>query len=212
MAFLGQPHRRRDLAEALVGQAEHRAFGNVGMGVDRLLDLDAGDVLAAADDDVLLAVDDEQIAVLVEIAEVAGEEIAVGAHRRGRRFGIVPIAEEIADRADRDFAGLARAGAARRRPRASRARPAAGSPGRCCRLGEVVLVEIAAADRVGLGQAVAEQREGAREFVVQPPRRARPGARAPPAAKFTQLDRSNSRAGPDGSRSRGSSAARRGSR
>ena len=45
------------------------------MGVDRGLDLLHADILAAADDDVLLAIDDEQIFVLVEIADVAGAEI-----------------------------------------------------------------------------------------------------------------------------------------
>src|SRR3546814_4107252 len=48
------------------------------VGIDRRLDLGATDILAAADDDVLLAVDDEQILVGVEIAEVAGAEIAIG--------------------------------------------------------------------------------------------------------------------------------------
>ena len=45
--------------------------------IERGFDFGAADILAAADDDVLLAVDDEQIAVLVEIAEIAGAEKAV---------------------------------------------------------------------------------------------------------------------------------------
>jgi len=59
--------------------------------VDRRLDFLAADILAAADDDVLLAVDDEQIAVVVEIADIAGQEIAIGAERRGGRIGPMPI-------------------------------------------------------------------------------------------------------------------------
>ena len=74
-ALLAIDHRRRHFAEPLVGDAEHRGLGHRGMGVDRRLDLLRADILAAADDDVLLAVDDEQIAVLVEIADVAGPEI-----------------------------------------------------------------------------------------------------------------------------------------
>src|SRR3546814_12004370 len=74
------------------------------MFVDRRLDFLAADILAAADDDVLLAVDDEQIAVLVEIAEVARTEIAIVEECRLRRRLIVPIALEIGDRADADFA------------------------------------------------------------------------------------------------------------
>src|SRR3546814_7448463 len=76
------------------------------MGVDRRLDLGATDILNDADDDVLLAVDDEQIFVLVEIAEVAGADIAVGEEGGLRRFGIDPIALELADRADAPLAHL----------------------------------------------------------------------------------------------------------
>jgi hypothetical protein len=45
--------------------------------IDRRFHLDAADVLAAADDDLLHAVDDEQEAVLVEIADIPGMEPAV---------------------------------------------------------------------------------------------------------------------------------------
>src|SRR3546814_20864766 len=70
------------------------------MFVDRRLDLLTADILAATDDDILLAVDDEQIAVLVEIAEIARTEIAIVEKGRLRRRLIVPIALEIGDRAD----------------------------------------------------------------------------------------------------------------
>ena len=46
--------------------------------VEDVLDLARVDVVAAADDQVLLAVDDEEEAVLVDVAEVAGVEPAVG--------------------------------------------------------------------------------------------------------------------------------------
>src|SRR3546814_19697348 len=70
------------------------------VGIDRRLDLGATDILAAADDDVLLAVDDEQILVGVEIAEVAGAEIAIGEKGGLGRLRVVPIAVEIADGTD----------------------------------------------------------------------------------------------------------------
>src|SRR3546814_18526057 len=61
-------HRADDFAHPPVGQAEHRAFLNVGVGIDRRLDLGATDILAAAEYDVLLAVDDEQIPFGLDIA------------------------------------------------------------------------------------------------------------------------------------------------
>ncbi len=72
--FFSMDDRDRHFAEPLVGRAEHRRFGDRGAGVAFRLDLGRRDILAAADDDVLLAVDDEQIAVLVEIADVAGAD------------------------------------------------------------------------------------------------------------------------------------------
>src|SRR3546814_9478050 len=77
------------------------------VGIDRRLDLGATDILAAADDDVLLAVDDEQILVGVEIAEVAGAEIAIGEKGGLGRLRVVPIAVEIADGPDAHLARLA---------------------------------------------------------------------------------------------------------
>jgi len=74
------------------------------MGIDRVFHLDAGDILAAADDDVFLAVNNEQVVVCVEIAQIAGaEEAAVGKGRRGRLV-ILPVAAEIGDRSDADLA------------------------------------------------------------------------------------------------------------
>src|SRR3546814_15035940 len=75
--------------------------------IDCRLDFEARDILATADDDVLLAIDDKQIAVLVEQADVAGQEIAVVGYRAPCRGGIVPIAFEIAHRSDRDLAAHA---------------------------------------------------------------------------------------------------------
>ena len=54
------------------------ASATAGMLVEHLLDLARVDVVAAADDHVLLAVDDVEVAVLVLAADVAGGEPAVG--------------------------------------------------------------------------------------------------------------------------------------
>ena len=54
--------------------ADHRRFGDRGVGVEHLLDLEARDVLAAPADAVLDAVDVVQPAGVVEAAGVAGVE------------------------------------------------------------------------------------------------------------------------------------------
>src|SRR3546814_19607257 len=69
-------HGHRHFSKPIAGQAEDARFGDGGMGIERGLHLLAADILAAADDDVLLAVDDEKIAVLVEIADIAGAGVA----------------------------------------------------------------------------------------------------------------------------------------
>src|SRR4051812_19988716 len=59
-------------AQALIRRPEYRDFGDRWAGVAFGLHLRRRDILAAADDDLFLAVDDEQIAVVIEIADVAG--------------------------------------------------------------------------------------------------------------------------------------------
>ena len=66
------------LAEALVRDAEHGGLGHRGVLVDDLLDLAGVDVEPAADDQVLLAVHDGEVAVGVDGADVAGGEPALG--------------------------------------------------------------------------------------------------------------------------------------
>ncbi|MEL0019067.1 MAG: hypothetical protein VW709_04280, partial [Rickettsiales bacterium] len=65
------------LAEALVRHGDDGAGFDRGMAVEQVLDLDDGNVLAAADDDVLGAADDADIAVGIHAREVAGLEPAV---------------------------------------------------------------------------------------------------------------------------------------
>ena len=163
LARLGEIDHRRDFAEAFIRQAEARAFGDRLVRIHPFLDLDAGYVLAAADDDVLLAVDDEQISVLVEIAEVAGAEIAVPGEGRFGRLVVFPVTAEIGQRADAHLAhcSLIELVGVIVEDREIDQR-AAGAPG-AARLGHVVLVEVAAAHAVGFGEAIAQQREAAWE-------------------------------------------------
>ena len=59
---------------------------------DRFLDLLRVDVAAAGDDHVLGAAGDEEIAVVVDEAEVAGVDPAAVAHHRRRRLGVLEVA------------------------------------------------------------------------------------------------------------------------
>ena len=70
-------HRHRDLAPVRVGPAHHHRIPDAGILPQHRLQLGGIDVLAAGDHHVLLAVDDPEIAVLVEPADVAGAEPAV---------------------------------------------------------------------------------------------------------------------------------------
>ena len=71
----------RHLAGVAVGQADRRGDLDRGMAHQRLLDDDRVDVVAAADDQVLRAPGEPEVAVLVEPAEIARVEPAVGQHR-----------------------------------------------------------------------------------------------------------------------------------
>ena len=98
---------------------------------ERLLDLDGIHVLAAADDHVLDPVGEEEVAIVVEVAAVAGAQPAVrrSARPRSPRAGVVPGHD--VRRAEPHLADLARSRARRRWPgRRSAARPtgAAGRP------------------------------------------------------------------------------------
>ena len=100
-------HRRHRFAVARVGHPDDRGFGDGGVLVERGLDLGGVHVLAAADDDVLQAVDDVQVSVLVEPAHVAGSEPAVVGQRGRGRLGVVEVAAEHGRAPQPDLAGLA---------------------------------------------------------------------------------------------------------
>ena len=108
--------RLRALAVALVGHADDRGVGDGRVGDAARASSSAGRDLEAADLDQLLeAVDEEDVPVLVDVAEVAGVQPAVGVDGRGRGVRVVAVAAPSA---------------AGRAPRARRPRPPAASP-RC---------------------------------------------------------------------------------
>src|SRR4030095_11406157 len=85
-AFAAVEDGNRHFAQSLVGGRENARFGNPLASIKRGFDLGRGNVFSAANDDVLLAIDDEQIAVRVEIADIAGFQISIGGEGRGGRF------------------------------------------------------------------------------------------------------------------------------
>jgi hypothetical protein len=78
--------------ERIRGRADGR-FGDVGMQDQKVLDLTGGDVLPAPDDDVLLAVGDDQVPVGVEAADIAGPEPAAGQEGLGVEGGVAVAGE-----------------------------------------------------------------------------------------------------------------------
>ena len=91
LAGLEADHGHDLLAQPAVGLADHRGLGHRGVGEEHLLDLAGVHVEAAADDHVLLAIDDEEVAVGVAVAEVAGVE-PPALHGLGGRVGAAVVA------------------------------------------------------------------------------------------------------------------------
>src|SRR4051794_3046841 len=86
--------------------ADDRSLCDRRMLVEHLLDLARIHVVATADDEVLLAVDDRVVAVRVPCCDVTGAEPAIG-DRLGRRVGAVPVALHDVLAADSDLAWVA---------------------------------------------------------------------------------------------------------
>src|SRR3712207_5380400 len=82
-----------------------------GVLVEDLLDLARVDVVAAADDHLLLAVDDEEVAVLVDLAHVARPEPAVVVEDLFGGVLLVPVALHDVVALDGDLADRVVAGA-----------------------------------------------------------------------------------------------------
>ena len=89
-----QHHERLGrLAAILVRHADHRDLGHRRVAVDRLLDRARVHVVAAAQDEVLDAVDDREVAVPVHHADVAGAKPPVRGERGRRLLRPVPVAQ-----------------------------------------------------------------------------------------------------------------------
>src|SRR3954451_7608102 len=85
-------HGLGHLAPALVGNADHRNVLDLRVLGQDTLDLGRIDVLAAADDHVLDAVRDVEIAVAVNVAAVPRAQPAVGRDRRRGFHRLAPVA------------------------------------------------------------------------------------------------------------------------
>ena len=104
---LGDDDERGDhLAPLVVGDADDGDLGDGRVAEDGVLHLDRGDVLAAGDDHVLLAVGDGQVAAVVDRAAVAGVEPAA-VQRLGRGVRVLPVAGEDGVALRQHLAGLA---------------------------------------------------------------------------------------------------------
>src|ERR1700709_525228 len=94
------------LAPLVVGDADHRRFADPRVLVEHLLDLARVDVVAAADDQVLLAIYDVEVALLVALRHVPRVEPAA-AHRLRGGVGALPVALHDVVAADHDLADFA---------------------------------------------------------------------------------------------------------
>ena len=106
--ILGGDHRAGALALLRVGQADDRDVADLGVGVEHVLDLLGADVLALADDDVLEPAGDGDVAVGVDVAQVARAEPPLVVEGIGVERAVEVAAEELRTD-DTDLALLARA-------------------------------------------------------------------------------------------------------
>src|SRR5690606_4301442 len=77
-------------AEVRMRHADHRAFDHARQCIDDLLDLDRVHIVAAGDDEVLVAPDDVHIAIGIDAPQVAGDEETV-TEIAGLAFGHAPV-------------------------------------------------------------------------------------------------------------------------
>ena len=95
------------LAEIRVRTADHGALGDARQRIDLALDFLRIDIEAAGDDQVLGAPDDVHITALIDLADIAGDEEAVGAEFGLGLFRHAPIAGKHIRPLHLDAAGLA---------------------------------------------------------------------------------------------------------
>src|SRR5579862_5491965 len=96
------------LAEPGVGDREGGTAGDRRMAHREILDLRRVDVVAAADDEVLLAADDLEAAPVIEAAKIARHEPALAVERAFGRFLVVEVPQHQAGAAPADLADFAR--------------------------------------------------------------------------------------------------------
>src|ERR1700678_4094557 len=97
----------RRLAAIVVGNSDNAHFLDRGVLIDGLLDVARIDVEAAAEQHVLGSVDDENEAVLVHVADVAGAEESVRRHRLRGLLRLFPVSLHHVRALDADFAAFA---------------------------------------------------------------------------------------------------------
>ena len=94
------------LAPPVVGDADDRDVGDRGVPGQYRLHLGRVDVLAAGDDQVAEPVDDRQVAVGADRADIAGAVEAVGGQRPGGGLRVVPVAGQRRGAAHLDLTAL----------------------------------------------------------------------------------------------------------
>src|SRR3569623_667194 len=104
-----RPIRRDDERDHLftmliVGQPDHRGLANAGVSEQHVLDLSWIDVVPGADDQLLLAIHEEQVAVLIQVADVPAEQPSVAVEHGARGLLVAPIPPHHARAADGDLA------------------------------------------------------------------------------------------------------------
>ena len=169
--------RRRGVGVEHDQRADERSLVADGAGLaderdhlQRRLEVGRADVLAAGgDDQLLLAVDDPEVAVVVELADVAGVQPAVVVERLGGLLRLVEVAEEdVAAPADH-LAVLGERHLDAGHRRADRARlHLVGRPGhRAGALGHAVDLRQRHADRPEPGEQLGRDRRGAGDGEVE---------------------------------------------
>ena len=103
--FAGHDHGQDTLAPFAVWYAHKGEVADAGIGPQQWFHLGRVDLLASADDDVLQSSGNEEVALIVEISEVAGAQVAV-ADRRGGLVGTPPVRRHHVFGARYHLAGL----------------------------------------------------------------------------------------------------------
>ena len=104
---LAHHHDLDGLSGPLVGNADRADLEHARMGHQHLLDLIRIDIEPGHVDHVLLSIDHEHVAAVVDLGDVAGAQVTVGSHRLGGLVGPHPVAGHDLRALDAQFAGLA---------------------------------------------------------------------------------------------------------